>query len=82
MLSDETDEDFDEEDVEEEIKPFRGPNLIKSIGVFFAIAALIFLIILLLMCVRACAATNYSCFKCYMVIKTKVFYNLFIRFAL
>lgn len=77
--------DEEEEDgygEEADFTKLKGPNLIKSIGVFFAVAALILLIIALILCFRACSMTKYQCFKCYMTIKNKVFYNLFIRFAL
>jgi len=80
-LGDDYEDDEDDED-EVDLGKVKGPNLIKSIGVFFAIAAIITLIILLILCFRACAMTQYSCFRFYMRLKNLVFYNLFIRFAL
>ena len=56
--------------------------MIKAVGAFVALAIMIIIVVILLICFRLCSATKYSCFSCYMKIKNKIFYNLFIRFAL
>ena len=80
-LSDLEDDVDDEEDVENS-RMFQGPNIIKSLGVFLVLFVFIILLLFLLFCFRWCSSTKYSCFKCYMTVKNKIFYNLFLRFGL
>ena len=60
----------------------KGPNLVKQLGVYFGLFCLILLLIGLLACFRMCAMTKYSVYRCYMTIKTKIFWNALIRFSL
>lgn len=55
--------------------------MIKAIGIFIAIAALIMVFVLLLFCMYACAGAKYSIYSCYMRLKNKIVYNVFIRFS-
>ena len=69
-------------DDDEEPKSIKGPNLIKQLGAFFGLFCLILLLIGILACFRICAMTKYSVYRCYMTIKTKIFWNTLIRFSL
>ena len=54
----------------------------KQLGAFFGLFCLILLLISCLACFRMCAMTKYSVYKCYMTLKTKIFWNALIRFSL
>ena len=60
----------------------KGPNLVKQLGAFLGLFCLILLLICFLACFRMCAMTKYSVYRCYMTIKTKIFWNVLIRFSL
>ena len=51
-------------------------------GAFIAIAVLILLVAGLLLCLRVCAGAKYGCFKFYMNLKSKIYYNALIRYSL
>ena len=76
-------QDEDDEEMDVDTSTFlKGPNLIKQVGSMLGIALVLVLIICLLLCFRMCAATKYSCFRCYMNMKSKIFYNVLIRFSI
>ena len=84
LLDIDNDEDDEDDDLEDDVEPksIKGPNLLKQLGAFFGLFCLILLLISCLACFRMCAMTKYSVYKCYMTIKTKIFWNALIRFSL
>ena len=72
----------EDNDKSENRKFITGPNIVKSIGVFFAIGALILVLVMFLGCLYSCAYTKYSIFSCFMKLKNNIFYNALIRFSL
>ena len=73
------------DDSTEKVNPdqiFAGPNLVKQIGAFIAIAVLILILAGIIQCVRLCAGRNYRCFKCFIGMKSKIYYNALIRYNL
>ena len=74
--------DSDEAEIEkvDPKKIFAGPNLVKQIGAFIAIAVVILILVVLLSCLRICAGKKYGCFKFYMNMRSKIFYNALIRY--
>ena len=59
-----------------------GKNLLKNMGVMFALGACIILFIVVFISIRCLVKGSETCYKIYMTIQEKMFYNLFIRYFL
>lgn len=60
----------------------KKPNIIQAIGIIIFLAVFLTAALALAGTMRCCIYSDYRCFRLYMSIKQKVFYNAFIRFAL